>query len=83
MKLTYTYELVSRMIAYAEKAGCDYAVDIYHHYSTDAAIAYLNCNNLQIAAFGMPTWCSHGRERAHIDGIMNTCNLMLAYVLDI
>ena len=83
MKTTYSYELVNRMIDYAEKADCDYAVDIYHHYSTDAAAAFMSCNNLQIAAFGMPTYCSHGRERAHIEGIRNTCNLMLAYALDI
>lgn len=83
MKTTYTYELVNRLIGYAEKAGCDYAVDIYHHYSTDAAIAYLGSNNVQIAAFGMPVYCSHGRERTHMLSLQNTMNLMLAYVLDI
>ena len=80
---TYTYEMVNRMIAYAEKADVDYGVDIYHRYSTDATAAFLSRNDLQVAAFGMPTCCSHGRERAHMDGITGTCNLLLAYLLDI
>ena len=81
--MPYTYELTNRMIAYAEKAGCDYAVDVFYRYGSDAGIALLNSNNIQAAAFGMPVYCSHGRERTHIDSLKNTFNLLLAYVLDI
>ena len=82
-KAPYSYELTNRLIAYAEKAGCDYAVDIFFNYSSDATAAIMSCNDLQIGAFGMPVYCSHGRERTHILSLENTLNLMLAYVLDI
>lgn len=79
----YDYDLTTRMIEYAEKAECDYAVDIFYHYSTDATAAMRAGNNLRAAAFGMAVYCSHGMERTHITGLENTVNLLLAYVLDI
>ena len=82
-KAPYTYDLTSRMIEYAKKAECDYAVDIFFHYGTDASTALMHGNNIQAAAFGMPVYCSHGRERTHIKSLLNTMNLLLAYALDI
>ena len=82
-KAPYTYDLVTRLINYAEKAECDYAVDIFFRYSTDASTALTCSNNVSAAAFGMPVYCSHGRERTHMLSLTNTTNLMLAYVLDI
>ena len=79
----YDYELTNRIISYAEKAECDYVVDIFYHYGTDANAAVRAGNNLRAAAFGMAVWCSHGMERTHISGLVNTTNLLLAYVLDI
>lgn len=79
----YDYDLTTRMVNYAEKAGCDYAVDIFYRYGTDASVALATSNNLQAAAFGMPVYCSHGRERTHALSLQNTTNLLLAYVLDI
>lgn len=82
-KAPYSYELTNRLIEYARKAECDYAVDIFYRYGTDASTAMQHGNNLQIGAFGMPVYCSHGRERTHMLSLTNTANLLLAYVLDI
>ena len=79
----YDYELTSRLVSLAEKAGCDYAVDVFMNYGTDANAAMRAGNNLRAAAFGMAVYCSHGMERTHIDGIKNTVNLLLAYLMDI
>lgn len=79
----YDYDLTSRLIAYAEKAECDYNVDVYYHYSTDANAAVRAGNNLRAATFGMAVYCSHGMERTHITGLEHTVNLTLAYLLDI
>ncbi|MBQ3126550.1 MAG: M20/M25/M40 family metallo-hydrolase [Clostridia bacterium] len=79
----YNYDLTTRLIDYAEKAGCDYAVDIYYRYGTDAHAAVRAGNNLRAATFGMAVWCSHGMERTHITGLENTVNLLLAYLLDL
>lgn len=79
----YDYDLTSRLIDYAEKAECDYAVDVFYHYSTDANAAMRAGNNIRAAAFGMAVYCSHGMERTHVTGLENTANLLLAYLLDI
>ena len=79
----YDYELTTRLVEYAKKAACDYAVDIFYRYGTDASAALRAGNNLRAAAFGMAVYCSHGMERTHIEGLRNTMNLLLAYVLDI
>lgn len=82
-KAPYTYDLTNRLIEYAKKAECDYVVDIFYLYGTDASSALHCANNIKAAAFGMPVYCSHGRERTHIKSLENTLNLLLAYVLDI
>ncbi len=79
----YDFDLTTRMVEYAKKAGCKYAVDVFYHYSTDANAAMRAGNNIRAAAFGMAVYCSHGMERTHIDGLKNTSNLLLAYILDI
>lgn len=79
----YDYELTNRLIGYAEKAECDYAVDVFLRYSTDANACLKAGNNVRHAAFGMAVYGSHSVERTHIEGLKNTTNLMLAYALDI
>ena len=78
----YDYELTTRLIQLAEQAGCDYAVDIYYRYGTDASAAVRAGNNLRAAVFGMAVYCSHGMERTHIEGLKNTVELLTAYVLE-
>lgn len=78
----YDYELTSRLIALAEKIGVKYAVDIFYRYGTDASAALRAGNNLRAAAFGMAVYCSHGRERTHVDGLNATTDLLLAYLLE-
>ena len=82
-RVTYTYELTNRIIDYAKKAECDYCVDVFYRYGTDGNAAVRAGNNLRAAAFGMAVYCSHGRERTHIDGMVGTTQLMLAYAMDI
>ena len=79
----YDYELINRLIGYAGKAEVDYVLDVFLNYSTDGNAAMRGGNNLKAADFGMACWCSHGRERTHIDGLVGTTKLMLAYMLDI
>lgn len=79
----YDYDLTTRLVNYAERAGCDYAVDIFYRYGTDGNAAVRAGNQLRAAAFGMAVYCSHGMERTHMTGLENTANLLLAYVLDI
>lgn len=79
----YDYELTNRLIAQAKKAECEYKVDVFYRYGTDANAALRAGNNLKAGAFGMAVYCSHGMERTHTKGLTNTVELILAYVLDI
>ena len=78
--MPYDYDLTNRLISHAENAGCDYAVDLFYRYGSDAGQAVKGGNDLRAAAFGMGVYSSHGVERAHITGIENTVKLMLEYV---
>ncbi len=80
--MPYDYSLTNRLIAAAERNGCNYAVDLFYRYGSDAGQAIKGGNNVRAAAFGMGVYSSHGVERAHLDGIENTARLMLAYVLE-
>ena len=78
----YHYGLTSHLIELAEKNGIPHAVDIFYRYGTDASAALRAGNNVKVGAFGMAVYCSHGRERTHIDGLAATTDLMLAYLLE-
>ena len=79
--MPYDYELTNRLISLAEREGCDYAVDLFYRYGSDASQAMRSANDIRAAAFGMGVYSSHGVERTHIEGIENTARLLLAYVL--
>lgn len=79
--IPYDYDLTNRLIGAAERVGCDYAVDLFYRYGSDASQAIRSGNNLRAATIGMGTYSSHGVERTHIKGLENTTRLMLAYVL--
>ncbi len=81
--LPYDYDLTNRLIAAAERVGCEYAVDLFYRYGSDAGQAFRGGNNVRVAAFGMGVYASHGVERTHVTGVENTARLMLAYILGI
>lgn len=76
----YDRELTSHLIRVAEEQGVNHAVDIFYRYGTDGNAAVRAGNNIQAAAFGMGTFCSHGMERTHIDGVMATADLLGAFL---
>lgn len=79
----YDYDMTNKLIELAKKAECDYAVDVYFRYGSDVGAARRGGNDIKGGLFGMAVYGSHGMERTHIDGLLNTTNLLLAYALDI
>ena len=79
--LPYDYDFTGRLIEAAKKAECDYAVDLFYRYGSDAGAAIRAGNNLRAALIGMGVYASHGVERTHITGIENTARLLLSYLL--
>lgn len=72
----YSYELVGKLIAAAEKAGADYAVDVYPFYGSDVEATLRSGHDLRHGLIGPGVYASHGYERSHIDGVMNTLKLL-------
>lgn len=78
----YDWDIITRMNELAQKHDIQAVNDTYYHYASDATLALNGGNNIKPACIGMGTRCSHGYERTHIDGIMETLKLTLAYMLE-
>lgn len=81
----YDWNLTNTLIACAKEA-CDpekWNTQVCFHYSTDANAAYYTANDLASGAFGMACLNTHGRERCHIDAIVETEKLARAYVMGV
>jgi putative aminopeptidase FrvX len=76
----YDYEMTTRLINFAKAGKLDYAVDIYPHYGSDAAAYQAAGNDTKAALIGPGVQASHGMERTHLDGLMNTLKLIMAYL---
>lgn len=79
----YDWELTNRLIRCAEQACTPgkWNTQVCFHYSTDANAAYVLGNNLRSGAFGMACLNTHGRERCHIDALVETEKLARAYLM--
>jgi putative aminopeptidase FrvX len=78
----YDYAMTSRLIDLAKREKLAYAVDIYPHYGSDASAALRGGSNIRAALIGPGVHASHGMERTHVDAVVNTAALLLAYVLE-
>lgn len=79
----YDWDLTTKIRSIAKENQIDAVLDIYYRYASDATAAMNGGANITAATFGMGTMSSHGYERTHIDGIVNTAALALACMLEI
>lgn len=78
----YNYEMNSKLINLAKELNLDYAVDVFPYYSSDVSAALRAGNNIKGALIGSGVAASHGMERTHLKGIINTFELLKAYILN-
>ena len=76
----YSYEVVGKLIAAAKASGADYAVDVYPYYGSDVEATLRSGADIRHGLIGAGVYASHGYERSHMDGIMNTLKLLCGYV---
>ncbi len=76
----YNYQVVSKLIAAAKKEGADYAVDVYPHYGSDVEATLRAGYDIRHGLIGAGVYASHGYERSHVDGIMNTLKVLKGYL---
>ena len=76
----YNYDVVSGLIAAAKRKNLDFAVDIYPHYGSDADVALTAGYDVKHGLIGSGGYASHGYERSHKDGVINTFLLLTEYL---
>lgn len=72
----YNYEVVSNLITAAKRQKLDFAVDVYPHYGSDADVALTAGYDVKHGLIGPGVYASHGYERSHKDGVLNTFLLL-------
>ena len=76
----YSYEVVGKLIDAAKKTGADYAVDVYPHYGSDVEATLRSGVDIRHGLIGAGVYASHGYERSHIDGVLNTLKVLEGYI---
>ena len=76
----YSYEVVGKLIAAAKKTGADYAVDVYPFYGSDVEATLRSGVDIRHGLIGSGVYASHGYERSHIDGVLNTLKVLCGYL---
>ena len=76
----YSYEVVGKLIEAAKKTEADYAVDIYPFYGSDVEATLRAGLDIRHGLIGAGVYASHGYERSHIDGVMNTLKVLCGYL---
>jgi putative aminopeptidase FrvX len=81
-RFPYHYEMTSELRKAAIDSNINYVMDIFTpHYGTDCDGALLAGHDVRHAAIGPGTSNSHGYERTHMDGLRNTYELTMAYIM--
>ncbi|MFC7370400.1 M42 family metallopeptidase [Fictibacillus iocasae] len=76
----YHLGLRNQLVRLAEENGIEYKVDIYPYYSSDASAAIKAGYDIVHGLIGPGIDASHAFERTHIQSLLHTANLILAYL---
>lgn len=76
----YDYDLTTSLINIARQNEINFVVDIYPMYSSDASASLRAGHDVRVALVGTGVHASHGLERTHYDGILNTMKLLYIYL---
>ncbi len=76
----YSYEVTGKLIDAAKRTGADYAVDVYPFYGSDVEATLRAGYDIRHGLIGPGVYASHGYERSHKDGVLNTLKLLCGYL---
>ena len=77
----YDYELTTRLIELAKANNIAYTIDIFPYYGSDIGAASRAGVDFKGALVGTGVSASHGMERTHLKGIINTLKLIYLYLI--
>lgn len=76
----FSYEIVKKLIFVAQKEKADFAIDTYPFYSSDVRTTLSAGYDIRHGLIGAGVYASHGYERSHKDGVMNTLRVLKGYL---
>jgi len=76
----YHYDVITKLINAAKRQGADYVVDVYPHYGSDVETTLRAGADIRHGLIGPGVYASHGYERSHKDGVMNTLKVIKGYI---
>ena len=76
----YDYSVTDRLVKAAQKEGASYAIDIYPSYGSDVEVTLRAGNDVRHGCMGAGVYASHGYERSHMDGVLNTLKTLKGYL---
>ena len=76
----YSYAVVGKLIDAAKREGADYAVDVYPYYGSDVEATLRAGYDIRHGLIGSGVYASHGYERSHMDGVLNTLKTIKGYL---
>jgi len=77
----YNFDLIERLKRLGKEHQIDYRLDIYPYYRSDGGALLRAGNDVAVALIGPGVDASHNYERTHLDGLLATTKLILAYLL--
>jgi putative aminopeptidase FrvX len=75
----YDYKLTGKLIDIAVKNNIRHAVDVFKYYASDVTVA-LRGSDIRGTVIGPGVHASHGMERGHYEGVLNTMKLLALYL---
>lgn len=79
-KTPYDLSVRLGLMEAAELNKIGYTVDVYNRYGSDASAALLQGFDFKCGCIGPSVESSHHYERTHIDGVVETIKLLIAYL---
>ena len=76
----YSYEVVTKLVDAAKREGADYVIDVYPHYGSDVEATLRGGWDIRHGLIGPGVYASHGYERSHTDGVLNTLKVLKGYL---
>ena len=76
----YSYEVVGKLIEAAKATNADYVVDVYPFYGSDVEATLRSGHDIRHGLIGPGVYASHGYERSHMDGVLNTLKVLCGYL---
>src|SRR5512140_841447 len=77
----YHHGLSNKLRELAERNAIPYKTDIYPNYSSDGEAFWRAGGDVAVALIGPGVDASHNYERTHLDALVGTTNLIMAYML--